>query len=188
MFERESGGDQWVHSATLVASDGRSGFGKAVVTNGATTVVGAGVWPRVGPGDGAAYVFQRIPGRPGVAGTVQLRGDHERRPALGASVAVSGTTIVVGAPYPYRGATGPGSRHSSSREDEDGISAWGEVSEADPASRFPGPRFRSTLFGAQRLRLNSRYRSSRERALPRAALQGIPKRRGSMSFRAVAAG
>ena len=93
VFEREPGGDHWVHSATLVASDGMSDFGRTIATDGTTTVVGAGLFPD----DGAAYVFQRIPGSQAWQESARLTGDVNAS-TFGASVAVSGTTVVVGAP------------------------------------------------------------------------------------------
>ena len=67
VFEREPGGDHWLHTATLAPSDGAVGFGQSVATAGSLTVVGA---PPLTPGvgtDGAAYVFQRGTGRPELA-------------------------------------------------------------------------------------------------------------------------
>ena len=133
VFERESGGDHWVHSATLVASDGTSGFGRTVATDGITTVVGAGVRPDAG----AAYVFQRIPGSQAWQETARLTGD-QNPVAFGGSVAVSGRTIVVGAstlgladpfgqPLP-----GPGVVYVFER-DRGGLDAWGE------SARLMGP-------------------------------------------------
>ena len=76
------------------------------------------------PGAGAAYVFQRIPGSQAWQETARLRGDTNAA-SFGASVAVSGTTIVVGAPDPT-GGVGPGFVFVF-EEDEDGEGAWGEV-------------------------------------------------------------
>ena len=96
VFEREPGGEHWVHRDTLIPSDGNSGFGQAVATDGQTIVVGA---TNFSPADaGAAYVFQREPGNHAWLEIARLTGD-ENPSAVGQSVAVSGPTVVVGAPF-----------------------------------------------------------------------------------------
>ena len=98
VFERSGG--SWTQARTLVADDGDPGdsFGFSVAVDGSTAVVGA-------PDDrepngeraGSAYVFER---RDGV--WTQARkfaaGDGDSEDGFGSSVAVDGSTAVVGAP------------------------------------------------------------------------------------------
>lgn len=104
-------GATWSLQAKLLASDGRSGenFGNAVAIDADTAVVGAfNAWIDFKPGKGAACVFTRS----GTAWTQQakLQGDQVALAApfsdrggvpsgnFGNAVAISGHTIVVGAP------------------------------------------------------------------------------------------
>jgi hypothetical protein len=135
VFRRPPGGDHWVERATLVASEGTSGFGRSVAVDGTTIVVGA---------DGAAFVFARLPGL-GWQEVKQLEGDTNAA-SFGFSVDVSGTTVVVAAPVPdVRPAAGPGVVHLFER-DNGGPNAWGE---ADRLSGEPlsNPTF-NDVFGA----------------------------------------
>ena len=155
VFERDPGGDHWVHSATLVASDGRSGFGKSVATDGNTTVVGGCSAQVPEP-----PMSSSAPGSQAWQETARLTGDVNAS-TFGASVAVSGTTIVVGAPYRH------GLRVRDRvvfvfEEDEEGAS--GVRSRGCPASRFPGPRSPTTSVPASRL---TPIPSSREHTHPR---------------------
>jgi uncharacterized repeat protein (TIGR01451 family) len=101
-------GATWTAQQTLVASDGATGdaFGSSVSISAATAVVGA-------PGDdigvadtGSLYVFVRS----GTTWTEQqkLLSDGAAGDALGSSVAISGNTVVGGAP----GNDGPGGLHA----------------------------------------------------------------------------
>ena len=96
VFERPPGSDHWVHIATLAPSDGTSGFGVSVATDGKTIVVGAN--PFVVGAEGAVFVFQRTRGRAWQE-LARLTGDVNA-PSFGRSVGVSGPTVVVGAPTP----------------------------------------------------------------------------------------
>ena len=97
--------DPIVQQATLSASDGAAGdfFGDAVAVSGNTIVVGADDNPNINPEDGsasnagAAYVF--TDGSQGWTQTAKLTG-NDPEGAFGSSVAISGNTIVVGAPAP----------------------------------------------------------------------------------------
>jgi hypothetical protein len=98
VFARRGG--SWVETQKLTASDGAAGdlFGLSVAVSGATIVVGA-------PGDniggnvyqGSAYVFVRRGGS-WVESQKLTASDGAAGDLFGASVAVSGATIVVGAP------------------------------------------------------------------------------------------
>jgi hypothetical protein len=126
VFERESGGERWVHRDTLVPSDATSDFGQAVATDGQTIVVGA---PDISssPGAGAAYVFQRESSSHAWLEIARLTGD-ENPDFVGSSVAVSGSTVVVGAPVFF-----PQGVVYVFERDRGGPNAWGE------AARLTGP-------------------------------------------------
>ena len=96
-------GSTWTHQQRLVAVDGMgkpvgvSGelFGDSVCVSGDVAVVGA---PKADGWQGAAYVFARS----GSTWTLQQKltaNDPARAEELGASVAVSGDTVIAGAPY-----------------------------------------------------------------------------------------
>ncbi len=100
VFERS--GDTWLQSAKLVASDGGSSdrFGTALALSGKVLVVGAFEDDDMGVDSGSAYVF--------VKGAAQWQqqakltaGFVEPMNFFGAAVAVSGSTIAVGAPHSF---------------------------------------------------------------------------------------
>jgi uncharacterized protein (DUF2345 family) len=106
VFVRPGGG--WAttstYTARLTASDGAAGdqFGASVAISGDTVVVGA-YYDDIGGKDnqGSAYVFVR-PGGGWVDMTETARltaSDGAAGDQFGASVAISGDTVVVGAPY-----------------------------------------------------------------------------------------
>ena len=130
-------GTTWTQQAYLKASntDGGDLFGWSVAISGDTIVVGAyreassatGVngdgSDNTAPFAGAAYVFSRSGAQEAPAWTQQAYlkasntglNDH-----FGASVAVAGTTIVVGAPYEASSATGVGGDDSSNGTQDSG--------------------------------------------------------------------
>jgi hypothetical protein len=128
VFEREPGGDAFVQTARLVPSDGGAGFGRSLATTGDIIVVGAPTSP-LGETDattGAAYVFRRAGG--GWYEAARLSGDVNPQ-TFGASVAVSGTTVVVGAPVPpvpVPPAHGPGLVYVF-EPDDGGTDGWAET-------------------------------------------------------------
>src|SRR5499426_2316816 len=93
VFVRDSG--VWIEQQTLTASDGTGldGFGRAVAINGNTIVVGASGHDG---SRGAAYVFVE---RGGVFNQAQklVASDRAANDLFGTSVAINGTTLVVGA-------------------------------------------------------------------------------------------
>ncbi len=105
-------GANWVHQATLKASNtgAYDDFGCSVAISGDTVVVGAryedgsgkGVNP---PSDdasldaGAAYVYTRRYGLWTFEAILKGGGNSSARDSFGTSVAVSGTTVAVGAPF-----------------------------------------------------------------------------------------
>ena len=101
----QSGGT-WSEQAELTASDGSAfdEFGSSVAVNGSTVVVGAG-WRTVGSNNsqGAAYVFVESGGTWSQQAELTAP-DGGAYNYFGRSVALSGSTIVVGAPgYPTTG-------------------------------------------------------------------------------------
>jgi FG-GAP repeat/Abnormal spindle-like microcephaly-assoc'd, ASPM-SPD-2-Hydin len=97
----ESGG-VWTQEAELTASDGLEydWFGSSVATDGTTILVGAPDRHEsyaTGPGPGAAYLFVESGGTWSQQ-VVLTASDGTYSDAFGASVAVSGNTILVGAP------------------------------------------------------------------------------------------
>ena len=103
-------GDPWTQQAELTAADGAagSGFGISVAVDGSTAVVGART---NGPNStqGAAYVFVESGGTWSQQAELTAS-DGTTNDQFGQSVAVSGSTIVVGAPqHPFSlGGNGPG--------------------------------------------------------------------------------
>jgi hypothetical protein len=107
--------ESWVQVAELSASDGAANdeLGWSVAISGNTVVVGAPAH-QVGsnPAQGAAYVF--VEPETGWASMTQVAeltsSDGAANDAFGSSVAISGNTVVIGAPganvggYPYQGA------------------------------------------------------------------------------------
>jgi len=92
-------GTTWTQQQKLIASDGAVGdlFGDSVAISWDTVVVGAPSPYYPYPGQGAAYVFVRS----GTTWTQQQKltaSDSEPYDQFGASVAISGDTVVVGRP------------------------------------------------------------------------------------------
>lgn len=124
-------GAAWTQRARLTASDSTLGdsFGSTVALSGDTAVVGAPYRPV----QGASYVFARS----GTTWTEQAKlitSDATASPYFGASVDVSETTVLVGAPN-YSGAGGAAYvfvRYGT---------AWSEVGRLKPATSGPVDRF-----------------------------------------------
>jgi hypothetical protein len=100
VFERNQGGaDNWGQVQKLTASDGVAddAFGFAVAVSSDTVVAGAFQHNHI---NGAAYVFERNQGGADNWGQVKelTTSDGIMMDELGASVAISGDTVLVGAP------------------------------------------------------------------------------------------
>ncbi len=95
-------GDAWTQqSGGIVAGDGAAGddFGLAVALSNDTAVVGAPGHPVANnPYQGAAYVFTRTGTTWHAPGSPLVASDGAASDAFGTSVAISGDTLVVGAP------------------------------------------------------------------------------------------
>ncbi len=139
IFQRNQGGaDNWGEVKVLYASDAQADdmFGRAVGLDGSTVVVGA-PYESGGPGDplawsGAAYVFERNQGGVEFWGEVTIlrAADKQAGDSFGVSAAISGDTIVVGAPNEAGGLGDPwpgaGAAYIFSRN-QGGAEAWGQV-------------------------------------------------------------
>ena len=115
----------------LLASDGAAldEFGYSVAVSGDTAVVGARQDGDNGSVSGSAYVFRRDAGGAGNWGQVKklLASDGAAGDGFGWSVAVSGDTAVVGAPFD---SNGNGSAVGSAyvfRRDAGSVGNWGQV-------------------------------------------------------------
>jgi hypothetical protein len=135
VFSRNQGGaGNWGQVAKLTAADAQDFdfFGGSVAISGDTIVVGAN-GEDGGPGDplpdaGAAYVFERDQGGAGAWGQAAklTAADAQADAIFGVSVAVSGSTVVVGAsrddgPLPDAGAAYVFERNQG------GTGAWGQA-------------------------------------------------------------
>ena len=98
IFERQGG--SWVEMQKLTSSDGlpTHGFGFSVAVSGSTILVGAPFDAISGNNQGSVSVFERQGGS--WVETQKLTGSDERpQQQFGRSIAFSGSTIVVGAPF-----------------------------------------------------------------------------------------
>jgi hypothetical protein len=131
IYARNSGGaEQWGQIKKLVASDAENTdfFGASVAISGDTIVVGASYEDGAGSSRGAAYVFARNSGAADNWGQVQklTAADAENNDRFGNSVAISGDTVVVGAPYEDSAGSNRGAAYVFARN-SGGADAWGQV-------------------------------------------------------------
>jgi hypothetical protein len=93
-------GSKWVQQVKLRAFDGAPDdwFGYSVAVSGNVAVIGADRDNDLGPKSGSAYVF-RFDGSKWVPEAKLLPADGAANDHFGKSVAVSGDTVVVGAPF-----------------------------------------------------------------------------------------
>lgn len=97
VFERIA--DKWVSTGKITASDESAGasFGTAAAIDGSTVVIGARRDDNVdGDWNGSAYVFEKIDGQ-WTERAKLMASDQDLGDFFGTSVAIHGTTIVVGA-------------------------------------------------------------------------------------------
>jgi len=97
IFERQAG--SWVETQRLSASDGlpTHGFGLSVAIGGSTILVGAPFDSISGNNQGSVSVFERQ-GQSWVE-TQKLTGSDAPQQQFGRTIAISGSTIVAGAPF-----------------------------------------------------------------------------------------
>jgi len=128
--ESEGGPSNWGQVEKLFASDAASGdqFGFSVAMSGDMVVVGANHDDDHGSSSGSAYVFARDEGGADNWGQVKklTAGDGAMDDQFGYSVAISGDTVVVGAPWDDDGSADAGSAYVFQR-DKDGADNWGQV-------------------------------------------------------------
>ncbi len=103
VFKRSQGGaDNWGQVAKLIASDAQAGalLGISVAVSGDAAVVGSWADSAGGSQAGAAYVFRRSQGGADKWGEIKklTASDAQASDLLGNSVAISGDTVIVGAP------------------------------------------------------------------------------------------
>jgi hypothetical protein len=99
VFTQGASSSAWSQSAELLASDGHGGgdvFGRAVALDGTTLVVGA---PGSKGEQGAAYVYTSNGSSWSLAAEITDPGGRDGD-MFGSAVAISGRTIVIGAPAP----------------------------------------------------------------------------------------
>jgi hypothetical protein len=133
VYNRDFGGpNAWGEVAKIVASDRTAGdsFGWSVAVNGDAAVVGARGSNVGGSADqGAAYVYYRDQGGSNAWGQVTklVAADGQANDQFGYSVAVRGSTILVGARYADIGTQlNRGAAYTFER-DEGGANNWGFV-------------------------------------------------------------
>jgi hypothetical protein len=149
--------ETWNEIAILRQSDATSDgdlFGFTVAISGDTVVVGA-EREDGGPGNpisnaGAAYVFERDQGGSGAWGEVAIlrASDAQAMDYFASSVAISGDTIAVGAPYEDGGLGEPVSDCGGVyifERDAGGPDNWGEVKTLRASDREPSDRLGSSV-------------------------------------------
>jgi hypothetical protein len=149
VFERNAGGaDSWDEVARLTGSTTTAGdeFGISVAIDGSTAVVGADADDSPGTDDfsGAAFVFERNAGGPDAWGEVaRLTGSTTTAgDEFGWSVAISGSTAVVGANLDDSSGTNNGAGAAFVFERSmGGPDAWGEVARLVGSTSSVGDQF-----------------------------------------------
>ena len=127
----------------LTAADAASkdGFGRSVAISGDTVIVGA-----IGADDsderiGSAYLFARDQGGAEAWGQVaKLTAADAAEDRFGWSVAISGDTVIVGAPFDDHAGERSGSAYLFAR-DRGGAGAWGQVAKLTAADGAAGDEF-----------------------------------------------
>eukprot|EP00729_Bicosta_minor_P004642 gene4642-7883_t len=132
VFRSSDGGATWTEVAKLVASDAKqsANFGYAVAISGSTAVVGAhNAGGDGGSRSGSAYVFQTSDGGATWTEVAKLvASDAAENDFFGRSVAISGSTVVVGASQGFSaGFFGSDSRSAYVFQTSDGGATWTEV-------------------------------------------------------------
>ena len=131
IFERDEGGaGNWGQVAKLTAADAAAmhQFGFSVAVSGTTALVGAWRNDDDGTDSGSAYIFERDEGGVGNWGQVAklTAADADVADQFGRSVAMNGTTALVGARLDDDGGTDSGSAYVFER-DAGGAGTWGQV-------------------------------------------------------------
>ena len=98
IFERS--GDNWIQQAKLVPLDGAAGdrFGNSVSIDGNYAVVAANLDADNGAESGSAYIFKRE-GQSWIQQAKLIAPDGDQRDFFGQGASISGSYVIVGAPY-----------------------------------------------------------------------------------------
>src|SRR5690606_37289288 len=99
VYEWDATNSRWVEKAKLYAPDRNSageGFGKAVAIDGNRMIIGAPEDSTFGANSGAAYIYAKVNGNWVLEGKLKA-GDGGAGKMFGQSVAINGTTAIVGA-------------------------------------------------------------------------------------------
>ncbi|MCP4658226.1 MAG: hypothetical protein GY856_22670, partial [bacterium] len=149
IFERDSGGaENWGQVKKLTAADAEAWavFGVSVAIEGSTVVIGS-PWKNATAADsGAAYVFERDFGGPGNWGQVKrlTAADAAAWDLFGMSVAISGSTVVVGCRFDDDAGSESGSAYIFER-DFGGPGNWGQVKKLTAADAAAADEFGTWL-------------------------------------------
>ncbi|MFA4850190.1 MAG: PGF-pre-PGF domain-containing protein [Methanoregula sp.] len=131
-YRNQGGADNWGQKAILKASDKAAGanFGESVAISGNSVVVGANQADLVGGTDqGQAYVFYRDQGGSDNWGQIAIlnASDKASNANFGESVAISGSSVVIGANQAdLIGGSGQGQAYIFYR-DRGGSDKWGQI-------------------------------------------------------------
>ncbi len=142
LFERDQGGaDNWGEAKKLTASDGGDddNFGNSAALNGDTVLVGAYYDDDDGSDSGSAYLFERDQGGAGNWGQVKklTASDGAASDNFSFAVALSGDTILVGAPYKN---SSIGATYIFERN-QGGAGNWGEAAKVTASDGAASDRF-----------------------------------------------
>ena len=145
LFKRNQGGaNDWGQVAEVLASDKQrhDRFGISVAISGDTAIVGAAGSSVLGSFTQAAYLFERNEGGGDNWGQVAKiqASNKEAGDAFGTSVAISGDTAIVGAPFEDTGGSDAGAAYLFERN-EGGANNWGQVVEILASDKQAGDRF-----------------------------------------------
>jgi hypothetical protein len=154
IFSQDQGGaNNWGQVKKLVPSDRAAfdNFGNTVAISGTNVVVGA--YYKSSPTySGAAYIFSQDQGGTNNWGEVKkLVADVKAiTDYFGNSVAISGTTVVIGAYQEDEDATGANPRTDAGSafvfsQDQGGTNNWGQVKKIVPSDRDNGDRFGNSV-------------------------------------------
>ncbi len=139
---RQAGFDE----SKLTAFDGAADdwFGRSVAISGDTVVVGAFLDDDKGSRSGSAYIYERSAIGKWVLVKKILASDGAAGDRFGASVAISGDTVVVGAEFNDVKGNDSGSIYIFDRN-EDGSDNWGQVTRIVASDGAAGDRFGASV-------------------------------------------
>ena len=119
IFKQQQDGT-WLETAKLTASDGGSyaRFGHSVALSGMTAVIGANNDNGNGDNSGSAYIFEQQPDGTWLETAKLTASDADHWESLGSSVDISGTTVLIGAPYDDDNGSYSGSAYIFSKQND----------------------------------------------------------------------